>query len=193
MGDGDPDRVATGLCQALRHKRSRHLHRRCTTDRDFVPWRLYGFSALLKAASDKEDARKNSELCLWLAQQRTGNTLPEKSRSSRRLLITPPRKPKSHRLVKGCGGKSITAVVRPIARPVIRCGVARITVATVSIARWCGGGGRAVAAVVRPSAVTCDPSVNCTAICAAISPSLNACNAHRRSRSSYTGISAVQR
>ena len=54
------------------------------------------------------------------------------------LLITPPRKPKSHRLVKGCGGEPITAVVRPIARPVIRCGVARITVATVSIARWCG-------------------------------------------------------
>ena len=112
------------------------------------------------------------------------------------LLITPPRKPKSHRVVKGCGGESITAVVRPITRLVIRCGVARITVATVSIARvvvWCGVGWRAVAAVVRPSAVTSDASVNCTAICAAISPSLNTCNAQRRSRSSYTGISAVKR
>jgi hypothetical protein len=44
LADGDviqdPDRVATGLCQALRHKPLResgrgHLHRRCTTDRDF--------------------------------------------------------------------------------------------------------------------------------------------------------------
>ena len=71
---------------------------------------------------------------------RRSSTSPngEKVQVVQAFLITPPRKPKSHRLVKGCGGKSITAVVRPIARPVIRCGVARITVATVSIARWCG-------------------------------------------------------
>ena len=122
---------------------------------------------------------------------RRSSTSPngEKVQVVQAFLITPPRKPKSHRVVKGCGGESITVVVRPIARPVIRCGVARITVATIV---WCGVGWRAVAAVVRPSAVTCDASVNCTAICAAISPSLNACNAQRCSRSSYTGISAIQ-
>jgi hypothetical protein len=67
-----------------------------------------------------------------------------------------------------------------IASSVIRCG-------------WCRVGRITIAAVV--CAVTnsaCSACINCAASCAAICPSLDACNAQRCQRSPYTGISTVK-